>query len=68
MLRIQKNDPPTLDRPSQWSREFSAFIAACLKKDPFKRADTTELLEVGNRALRQQDRLEIRRASVNLEG
>ena len=47
MLRIQKYDPPTLDRPSQWSREFTAFIAACLKKEAGRRADTAELLEVG---------------------
>ena len=46
MLRIQKYDPPTLDRPSQWSREFNAFIAACLKKDASKRPEAGDLLQV----------------------
>ena len=52
MLRIQKYDPPTLDRPSQWSKEFNAFIAACLKKDASKRAEAGELLQVGHDSAR----------------
>ena len=51
MLRIQKYDPPTLDRPSQWSREFNAFIAACLKKDASKRPEAGELLQVAHLSL-----------------
>lgn len=47
MLRIQKYDPPTLDRPSQWSKEFNRFIGACLKKDPSKRPQAADLLQVG---------------------
>ena len=34
LLRIQKSDPPTLDRPSKWSKEFNEFISICLTKDP----------------------------------
>ena len=49
MLRIQKYDPPTLERPTQWSREFNSFIAACLKKDATKRLEAAELLQVGVR-------------------
>ncbi|XP_037077906.1 serine/threonine-protein kinase 10-like [Pollicipes pollicipes] len=46
MLRIQKYDPPALDRPSQWSKEFSAFIGACLKKAPAGRPDAADLLQM----------------------
>uniref|UniRef100_H2Y588 Protein kinase domain-containing protein n=1 Tax=Ciona savignyi TaxID=51511 RepID=H2Y588_CIOSA len=45
LLRIAKTDPPTLDIPSKWSKNFSNFIARCLVKDPSKRAKPEELLQ-----------------------
>ncbi|RXG73179.1 Serine/threonine-protein kinase 10 [Armadillidium vulgare] len=45
MLKIQKSDPPKLDFPSKWSKEFNDFIAKCLTKDPVQRPDAQELLK-----------------------
>ncbi|XP_071447707.1 serine/threonine-protein kinase 10 isoform X2 [Hetaerina americana] len=45
LLKIQKSDPPKLDRPSDWSKDFNDFIAGCLVKDPTKRPTSTELLK-----------------------
>ncbi|KAG9508946.1 Serine/threonine-protein kinase 10, partial [Fragariocoptes setiger] len=44
LLKIQKSDPPQLDFPSKWSKEFSDFLALCLNKDPTKRPTADELL------------------------
>jgi NADP-dependent 3-hydroxy acid dehydrogenase YdfG len=33
LLKIQKADPPKLDRPSKWSREFNDFVTQCLIKE-----------------------------------
>nr|XP_018667613.1 serine/threonine-protein kinase 10 isoform X2 [Ciona intestinalis] len=44
LLRVAKSEPPTLDIPSRWSKEFSSFISRCLVKDPTKRASLSELL------------------------
>ncbi|XP_078484658.1 serine/threonine-protein kinase 10 isoform X6 [Ciona intestinalis] len=44
LLRVAKSEPPTLDIPSRWSKEFSSFISRCLVKDPTKRASLPELL------------------------
>ncbi|XP_046386682.1 serine/threonine-protein kinase 10 [Ischnura elegans] len=45
LLKIQKSDPPKLDRPSDWSKDFNDFIAGCLVKDPTKRPTASELLK-----------------------
>lgn len=46
LLKIQKSDPPKLDQPSQWSKEFNEFIAKCLIKDPSQRSTAEDLLTV----------------------
>ena len=45
LLKIQKSDPPRLDCPSRWSREFNDFLAKCLVRDPTQRPTATELLQ-----------------------
>lgn len=45
LLKIQKSDPPFLDRPSKWSREFCDFVKICLTKDPNKRPRAEDLLK-----------------------
>jgi STE20-like kinase len=44
LLKIQKADPPKLDKPSIWSKEFNDFIAYCLTKDPAQRPNASDLL------------------------
>jgi serine/threonine protein kinase len=44
LLKIQKADPPKLDRPSIWSKEFNDFVAYCLTKDPVQRPNASDLL------------------------
>ena len=46
LLKIQKSDPPFLDRPSKWSKEFCDFVKLCLTKDPTKRPKAEDLLKV----------------------
>lgn len=51
LLKIQKSDPPKLEKPHRWSKEFNNFLSHCLIKDPTNRPTTDELLKVGsNRA------------------
>lgn len=45
LLKIQKGEPPKLDFPSRWSKEFSEFLTICLNKDPSKRPSADDLLE-----------------------
>ncbi|KAK7020282.1 serine threonine kinase 10, partial [Halocaridina rubra] len=45
MLKIQKSDPPKLDYPSKYTKEFNDFIAKCLTKDPAHRPTALELLK-----------------------
>ncbi|KAK3870832.1 hypothetical protein Pcinc_023976 [Petrolisthes cinctipes] len=45
MLKIQKSDPPKLDYPSKYSKEFNDFISKCLVKDPSQRPSATDLLK-----------------------
>lgn len=45
MLKIQKSDPPRLDYPSKYSKEFNDFIAKCLTKEPAQRPSAAELLK-----------------------
>jgi STE20-like kinase len=44
LLKIQKSDPPKLDQPSRWSKDFNDFLAKVLIKDPTQRPDTEVLL------------------------
>lgn len=46
VIKIQKSDPPTLDRPGKWTRSFNDFISKCLVKDPNYRLTAEELLRV----------------------
>ncbi len=46
LLKIQKSDPPGLDKPAKWSRDFNDFLKRCLLKDPNQRARADELLKV----------------------
>lgn len=46
LLKIQKSDPPFLDRPSKWSKDFCDFVKLCLTKDPNQRPRAEELLKV----------------------
>lgn len=45
LLKIQKSDPPSLDHPSRWSRDFNDFVAKCLIKDPNNRPCAEDLLK-----------------------
>ena len=51
LLKIQKSDPPHLDRPSKWSKEFNDFVRLCLTKDPQQRPCVEELLKVSKHQL-----------------
>ncbi|XP_011882386.1 PREDICTED: serine/threonine-protein kinase 10-A isoform X2 [Vollenhovia emeryi] len=44
LLKIQKGDPPKLDQPGKWSKEFNDFIAKALIKDPASRPTADDLL------------------------
>ncbi|XP_055692600.1 STE20-like serine/threonine-protein kinase isoform X1 [Lutzomyia longipalpis] len=46
LLKIQKSDPPKLDQPSKWSKEFNDFLARALVKDPQNRPTTDTLLNL----------------------
>ncbi|XP_067628233.1 serine/threonine-protein kinase 10 isoform X2 [Eurosta solidaginis] len=45
LLKIQKSEPPTLDQPSKWSKEFNDFLKKTLVKDPQQRPTTDILLQ-----------------------
>jgi len=45
LLKIQKSDPPRLDHPHRWSKEFNDFLKQCLVKDPHKRPSVEDLLK-----------------------
>lgn len=45
LIKIQKSDPPTLAKPSKWSKNFNQFISKCLVKNPDSRPTAVELLE-----------------------
>ncbi|XP_037032839.1 serine/threonine-protein kinase 10 isoform X2 [Bradysia coprophila] len=44
LLKIQKSEPPKLDQPSKWSKDFNDFLAKSLIKDPQHRPTTDDLL------------------------
>ncbi|CAH1173549.1 unnamed protein product [Phaedon cochleariae] len=45
LLKIQKSEPPKLEQPSKWSKEFNDFLLKALIKDPQKRPNCEELLK-----------------------
>ncbi|KAF4527368.1 hypothetical protein B566_EDAN015908 [Ephemera danica] len=45
LLKIQKSEPPKLDQPSKWSKQFNDFISCCLVKDPSQRPTSDVLLK-----------------------
>ena len=45
LLKIQKAEPPKLEKPSKWSREFNELVQLCLTKDPNQRPRVEELLK-----------------------
>lgn len=45
LLKIQKSEPPKLEQPGKWSKEFNDFIAKSLIKDPSTRPTADELLK-----------------------
>ncbi|XP_076630127.1 sterile20-like kinase isoform X3 [Colletes latitarsis] len=45
LLKIQKSDPPKLDQPGKWSKDFNDFIAKALIKDPTSRPTADELIK-----------------------
>lgn len=46
LLKIQKSEPPKLDQPSKWSKDFNEFLAKSLIKDPQQRPSTDALLSL----------------------
>jgi len=46
LLKIQKSDPPKLEQPSKWSKNFNDFVAHALIKDPVQRPTADDLLKV----------------------
>lgn len=44
LLKIQKSEPPKLDQPSKWSKDFNEFLLKTLIKDPQQRPGTDALL------------------------
>ncbi|KAG5843323.1 hypothetical protein ANANG_G00149590 [Anguilla anguilla] len=45
LLKIAKSEPPTLELPGKWSREFKDFLKTCLDKNPESRPNAAQLLE-----------------------
>lgn len=44
LFQIPIKEPPKLQNPSQWSKEFNEFIAKCLIKDPRNRPSAKDIL------------------------
>ncbi|XP_033757538.1 serine/threonine-protein kinase 10-like isoform X4 [Pecten maximus] len=44
LIKIQKSDPPSLAKPSRWSKDFKDFVNMCLVKNPDLRPTAEELL------------------------
>ncbi|XP_017016959.1 serine/threonine-protein kinase 10 isoform X3 [Drosophila kikkawai] len=45
LLKIQKSEPPKLEQPTRWSKEFNDFLKKSLVKDPQMRPTTDVLLQ-----------------------
>ncbi|CAJ0571862.1 unnamed protein product, partial [Mesorhabditis spiculigera] len=43
LIKVQKNPPPTLNKPSSWSIYFNDFLKECLVKDPRARKAAEQL-------------------------
>ncbi|XP_067658019.1 serine/threonine-protein kinase 10-like isoform X2 [Haliotis asinina] len=43
LIKIQKSDPPRLEKPGKWSREFNDFVGRCLQKSPGQRPSAADL-------------------------
>ena len=61
LLKIQKSDPPKLEQPSRWSKEFNDFVAKALTKDPVHRPTSDDLLKVDSQfmTLKEKNRIYI---------
>ncbi|XP_066277844.1 serine/threonine-protein kinase 10-like isoform X1 [Branchiostoma lanceolatum] len=44
LIKISKSEPPQLEDPGRWSREFADFLRQCLQKIPEGRPSARELL------------------------
>ncbi|XP_078668207.1 serine/threonine-protein kinase 10-like isoform X2 [Branchiostoma floridae x Branchiostoma belcheri] len=44
LIKISKSEPPQLEDPGRWSREFADFLKQCLQKIPEGRPSARELL------------------------
>uniref|UniRef100_A0A0M3HSE5 Protein kinase domain-containing protein n=1 Tax=Ascaris lumbricoides TaxID=6252 RepID=A0A0M3HSE5_ASCLU len=44
VFKIIKAEPPTLERPSQWSSSFRDVVSRCLTKDPQNRPTAADLI------------------------
>ncbi|XP_074643744.1 serine/threonine-protein kinase 10-like isoform X2 [Tubulanus polymorphus] len=60
LIKIQKADPPRLQKQQKWSPQFRDFVKICLNKNPELRPDTIDLLNhdfikdvTDNRAIRE---------------
>ncbi|XP_072231167.1 serine/threonine-protein kinase 10 [Leuresthes tenuis] len=45
LLKIAKSDPPSLDEPQKWSKDFKDFLRKALDKNPETRPTAAQLLE-----------------------
>ncbi|XP_063059741.1 serine/threonine-protein kinase 10 isoform X2 [Engraulis encrasicolus] len=45
LLKIAKSEPPSLEQPSKWSRDFKDFLKKSLDKNPEMRPSASQLLE-----------------------
>uniref|UniRef100_A0A3Q2TC91 non-specific serine/threonine protein kinase n=1 Tax=Fundulus heteroclitus TaxID=8078 RepID=A0A3Q2TC91_FUNHE len=45
LLKVAKSEPPTLDHPYKWSRDFNDFLKKALDKNPENRPSAAQLLE-----------------------
>jgi serine/threonine-protein kinase 24/25/MST4 len=46
LFQIPARDSPTLEKKDKWSPTFHDFLAKCLEKNPKKRGDVSEILQV----------------------
>ncbi|XP_038158132.1 serine/threonine-protein kinase 10 [Cyprinodon tularosa] len=45
LLKVAKSEPPTLDYPYKWSKDFNDFLKKALDKNPETRPSAAQLLE-----------------------
>lgn len=56
MLKIMKNEPPTLEPHPEWPSSLTDFLSDCLQKDPSKRLSAQQLLLKYNQSLWSKSR------------